>query len=190
MTHILAIDQGTTSTRALIFGQDMQLVAMAQEEFAQHFPASGWVEHDPMDLWQTTLSTCRAALSKAGLTASEIAAIGITNQRETTVVWERETGRPLHNAIVWQDRRTAETCQRLRDAGHEGLVRETTGLLLDPYFSGTKLAWILDQTPDARARAAQGEILFGTVDTWLIWNLTGGAVACDGCHQRGAHDAL
>ncbi|EKE45507.1 glycerol kinase [Oceaniovalibus guishaninsula JLT2003] len=175
MGHILAIDQGTTSSRAMIFGPDMGIVASAQEEFAQHYPRSGWVEHDPSDLWSTTAATCRAAIEKAGLAPDDIAAIGITNQRETTVVWDRETGRPVHNAIVWQDRRTAPLCDRLRDAGHEETVTKRTGLLLDPYFSGTKLAWILDHVDGARDRARRGELLFGTVDTWLIWKLTGGA---------------
>ena len=175
MIRILAIDQGTTSTRAIVFGDAQDVVASSQQEFAQHYPASGWVEHDPEDLWSTTVSTCRSALDKAGLKAGEIAAIGITNQRETVVVWDRKTGAPIHNAIVWQDRRTSEYCQKLRDAGHEPMVTERTGLLLDPYFSGTKLAWLLDNVEGARARAEAGELLFGTVDSWLIWRLTGGA---------------
>ncbi|MDU8944993.1 glycerol kinase GlpK [Ovoidimarina sediminis] len=174
MGHILAIDQGTTSSRAILFDGAMQITAMAQEEFPQHYPASGWVEHDPSDLWSTTAATCRAAIEKAGLGADDIAAIGITNQRETVVVWERDTGKPVHNAIVWQDRRTAETCQKLKDAGHEQMVTARTGLLLDPYFSATKLAWILDQDEGLRARARKGEILFGTVDCYIIWRLTGG----------------
>lgn len=175
MGYILAIDQGTTSTRAMVFDGDLRSVAGAQEEFPQHFPASGWVEHDAADLWATTLSTCRAALDTAGLEAGAIAAIGITNQRETTVVWDRKTGVPIHNAIVWQDRRTSAMCQTLRDQGHEAQVTEQTGLLLDPYFSGTKLAWLLDNVAGARARAEAGELIFGTVDSWLIWNLTNGA---------------
>ena len=170
MTHILAIDQGTTSTRAMVFDDALALVASAQEEFTQHFPQSGWVEHDPKDLWDTTLATCRKAIETAG----EIAAIGITNQRETTVVWDRETGEPVYNAIVWQDRRTAEVCADLRAEGFEEVVTARTGLLLDPYFSGTKLAWILDNVEGARARAEEGELIFGTVDSWLVWNLTGG----------------
>ncbi len=149
MTHILAIDQGTTSTRAMVFDDALALVASAQEEFTQHFPQSGWVEHDPKDLWDTTLATCRKAIETAG----EIAAIGITNQRETTVVWDRETGEPVYNAIVWQDRRTAEVCADLRAEGFEEVVTARTGLLLDPYFSGTKLAWVLDNVEGARARA-------------------------------------
>ncbi|MCZ4354430.1 glycerol kinase GlpK [Roseovarius aestuarii] len=176
MSHILAIDQGTTSSRAIIFDASLTPVTIAQAEFTQHFPQSGWVEHDPHDLWQTTLDTCRKALKSATLTAEDIAAIGITNQRETTLVWDRTTGTPLYNAIVWQDRRTADTCRTLRDAGHEDMIRARTGLLLDPYFSGTKLQWILDNTPGARARAERGELLFGTVDCYLIWHLTGGKV--------------
>lgn len=172
--HILAIDQGTTSTRAIVFDKDMGISATAQKEFAQHFPKSGWVEHDADDLWRTTLYTCRKALESASLTATDIAAIGITNQRETTVVWDTETGETLGNAIVWQDRRTADVCQSLRDAGHSGLVNSQTGLLLDPYFSGTKLKWILDHHDGARERARAGKLKFGTVDSWLIWNLTSG----------------
>lgn len=176
MTHILAIDQGTTSSRAILFDHEMRIRATAQEEFKQHFPASGWVEHDPADLWATTAGTCREVIERAGLRTADIAAIGITNQRETTLVWDRKTGEPVHRAIVWQDRRTAETCDRLRAAGHEPMITERTGLLLDPYFSGTKLAWILDNVDGARARAEKGELLFGTVDSYLIWKLTGGAV--------------
>lgn len=172
MTHILAIDQGTTSTRAIVFDSDMKAIASAQEEFPQHFPNSGWVEHDPADLWATTAATCRAAIEKSG--RAEIAAIGITNQRETTLVWDRKTGKPIQNAIVWQDRRTSALCQALKADGFEDTVTDRTGLLLDPYFSGTKLAWILDNVDGARARAEAGELVFGTVDTWLVWNLTGG----------------
>jgi glycerol kinase len=173
-THILAIDQGTTSSRAIIFAKDLTVVASAQEEFPQYFPNSGWVEHDPEDLWRTTVSTMREAMRRAGLTAADIAAIGITNQRETTVVWSRGTGRAIHNAIVWQDRRTADTCARLRAEGHAELVTSKTGLLLDPYFSGTKVAWILDHVDGARERAEKGELAFGTVDSFLLWRLTGG----------------
>ena len=176
MTHVLAIDQGTTSSRAILFDAAMRIAAVAQEEFPQHFPASGWVEHDPSDLWSTTAGTARAAIEKAGLRPADIAAIGITNQRETTLVWDRATGQPVHNAIVWQDRRTADLCRSLREAGHEPMVAERTGLLLDPYFSGTKLKWILDTVEGARDRARKGELLFGTVDSYLIWKLTGGAV--------------
>ena len=174
MGHILAIDQGTTSSRAILFDGDLRIVATAQEEFPQHYPASGWVEHDPSDLWSTTAATCRAAMEKAGLRAAAIAAIGITNQRETVVIWDRATGKPIHNAIVWQDRRTHPLCARLKDEGHEPLATEKTGLLLDPYFSATKVAWLLDNVDGARARAEAGELAFGTVDSWLIWNLTGG----------------
>jgi glycerol kinase len=174
MTHILAIDQGTTSTRAILFGADMAPVASAQEEFKQHFPQSGWVEHEASDLWSTTASTCRGAIEKAGISAKDITAIGITNQRETTVIWDRKTGKAIHRAIVWQDRRTSELCQALKAAGHEEMVTERTGLLLDPYFSATKLKWLLDNVDGARARAEAGELAFGTIDSWVIWNLTGG----------------
>ena len=176
MSHILAIDQGTTSSRAMIFDASLRPVASASQEFPQHFPASGWVEHDPADLWTTVAGSCRAVIEKAGLRTGDIAAIGITNQRETTLIWDRKTGKPVHNAIVWQDRRTAETCAQLRKAGHEATISQATGLLLDPYFSATKIRWILDNVDGTRARAEAGELAFGTVDTWLIWNLTGGAV--------------
>ncbi|MBQ0752141.1 MAG: glycerol kinase, partial [Roseovarius sp.] len=176
MTHILAIDQGTTSSRAILFDEGMRITATAQEEFAQHFPQSGWVEHDANDLWSTTAGTCRAVIEKAGLTGADIAAIGITNQRETTVVWDRHTGQAIHRAIVWQDRRTSDYCAELRAAGHEPMVAARTGLLLDPYFSGTKLRWILDHVAGARDRAQAGDLLFGTVDSYLIWKLTGGRV--------------
>ncbi len=175
MGYILAIDQGTTSSRAIVFDGDMHIETTAQQEFPQYFPDSGWVEHDPNDLWQTTLDSCRKALVDAGISADDLAGIGITNQRETTLVWDRHTGEPVYNAIVWQDRRTAHLCQSLRDAGHEPMVTEKTGLLLDPYFSATKLAWILDNVPGARERAVAGDLLFGTVDSYLIWRLTNGA---------------
>jgi glycerol kinase len=178
VTHILAIDQGTTSTRALVFDRELRVVAQAQREFPQHYPASGWVEHDPEDLWTSTVETCREAVERVG--AERIAAIGIANQRETTLIWERATGRPIANAIVWQDRRTAPICAELKAAGHEPLVTERSGLLLDPYFSGTKAAWLLDHVDGARARAERGELAFGTVDSWLIWRLTGG-------ERRGRH---
>ncbi len=174
MTYILAIDQGTTSSRAILFGQDLRIKATAQEEFPQHFPHSGWVEHDPSDLWATTVATCQAVIKAAGIESKEIAAIGITNQRETTLVWDRKSGEPVHNAIVWQDRRTANLCAELREACHEKMITERTGLLLDPYFSGTKLKWILDNVEGVRARAENGDLLFGTVDSYLIWKLTGG----------------
>jgi glycerol kinase len=175
VTHILAIDQGTTSSRAILFDADMRITATAQEEFAQHYPDSGWVEHDPLDLWSTTAGTCREVIERAGIAPRDIAAIGITNQRETTVVWDKATGKPVHNAIVWQDRRTADFCRCMREAGHEKTITEKTGLLMDPYFSATKLKWILDNVDGARERAQRGELLFGTVDTWLIWRMTGGA---------------
>ena len=171
---VLAIDQGTTSSRAIVFGADGRIAGSGQEEFAQHFPQSGWVEHDPEDIWRTTLSTCRTALAKAGIGAAQLAGIGITNQRETTVIWDRATGNPIHNAIVWQDRRTAPECARLKAEGLEALVSQKTGLLLDPYFSGTKIAWLLDHVPGARTRAENGDLAFGTIDTFLLWRLTGG----------------
>jgi glycerol kinase len=174
MTYILAIDQGTTSSRAILFDERLQVVASAQEEFRQHYPASGWVEHDPEDLWSTVAGTCRGVLERAHVDGRDIAAIGITNQRETTLVWDRTTGKPVHNAIVWQDRRTAAYCAELKAAGHERMIVERTGLLLDPYFSGTKLRHILQNVDGAREKAARGDLLFGTVDTYLIWRMTGG----------------
>jgi len=173
MTHILAIDQGTTSSRAILFDKALTPTATAQEEFTQHFPQSGWVEHDVDDIWATTAGTCRAAIERAGLTPSDIAAIGITNQRETTIVWDRTTGKPVHRAIVWQDRRTAQTCRTLRQAGHEKMITDRTGLLLDPYFSATKLSWILDAVSGARQKAEAGRLAFGTVDSFLLHRLTG-----------------
>ncbi|WP_156680391.1 glycerol kinase GlpK [Sphingomonas profundi] len=175
-THILAIDQGTTSTRAIVFDHAARPVAVAQAEFAQHYPRPGWVEHDPEDIWRDTLATAREAIATSGVGAAGIAGIGITNQRETVVVWDRATGAAIHPAIVWQDRRTASVCARLKADGHEAMVREKTGLLLDPYFSATKLAWILDAVPGARDRAERGELAFGTIDSFLLWRLTGGAV--------------
>ncbi|WP_370159825.1 glycerol kinase GlpK [Salipiger bermudensis] len=176
MGYILAIDQGTTSSRAILFDKDLNIAASVQEEFPQHYPASGWVEHDCSDLWTTTAATCRGVMEKAGVRAADIAGIGITNQCETTLVWDRKTGRPIHNAIVWQDRRTSEFCKSLKAKGHEAVATEKTGLLLDPYFSATKVAWILDNVDGARARAEAGELAFGTVDSWLIWNMTAGHV--------------
>ncbi|MBW7862016.1 MAG: glycerol kinase GlpK [Rhodocyclaceae bacterium] len=176
MTHILALDQGTSSSRAIVFSARGEIVAAASREFAQHFPRPGEVEHDPVEIWQSTLAVARQALRESGLPVSSMAAVGITNQRETTVLWERASGHPLGNAIVWQDRRTEPACRGLREAGHEALVRRRTGLVIDPYFSATKLAWMLDHLPGARARAARGELAFGTIDSWLLWNLTGGAV--------------
>lgn len=176
MTYILALDQGTSSSRAIIFSADGAVVAAANEEFTQYFPAPGQVEHDPEEIWSSVLSVARRALRESGLAASELAAIGVANQRETTLLWERASGRPLCKAIVWLDRRTEPACRRLHEAGQEALVRSRTGLLIDPYFSATKLAWMLDRVAGARARAERGELAFGTVDSWLLWKLTGGKV--------------
>ena len=173
-TFILAMDQGTTSSRAIIFDADYSVVAQAQQEFTQHFPDSGWVEHDAADIWRTSLDTAHIALQEAGIEPQQIAGIGITNQRETTLLWDRNSGEPIYNAIVWQDRRTADYCTELKQQGHEAMVSNKTGLLLDPYFSATKIAWILDNVDGARARAEAGELAFGTVDSWLLWNLTAG----------------
>lgn len=172
--YILALDQGTTSSRALVVDRQGRVQGVAQQPLTQHFPQPGWVEHDPAEIWDTQLQAARQAMDAAGCAVSQIAAIGITNQRETTLIWERSSGRPLHRAIVWQDRRTASICDALRSAGHEPLFTQRTGLLLDPYFSGTKVRWLLDHIPDGQARAASGELCFGTVDSWLIWRLTGG----------------
>ncbi len=174
MGYILAIDQGTTSSRAIVFDADLRPVASMQQEFSQHFPRSGWVEHDAEEIWQSVLATCRGAIARSGIPAGQIAGIGITNQRETTVVWDRETGKPLCNAIVWQDRRTAEYCRTLRDEGFEEVIRARTGLIIDPYFSATKLRWILETVEGARAAAEAGKLAFGTIDSWLIWKFTGG----------------
>jgi glycerol kinase len=174
MKYVLALDQGTTSSRAIVFDENGAVRGVAQKEFGQRFPQPGWVEHDADEIWSTQLGVAVEAVAKAGLKNTDIAAIGITNQRETTVVWDRRTSKPICNAIVWQDRRTADRCRALKSAGHEQLFRERTGLVLDPYFSGTKLAWILDNVPDARARAEKGELAFGTVDSWLVWKLTDG----------------
>ena len=176
MTYLLALDQGTSSSRSIVFDTTGHIVAQAQLELVQSYPRPGWVEHDPMEIWRTQLTTARAALAKAGLEASEIRAIGITNQRETTVVWNRATGLPIHPAIVWQDRRAEPICVALRESGLTGTILAKTGLVVDAYFSGTKLKWILDNVPLARAQAANGELAFGTVDSWLMWQLTGGAV--------------
>ncbi|MDB5613540.1 MAG: glpK [Devosia sp.] len=174
MTYILAIDQGTTSSRAIVFGKDRTIAGVGQKEFTQYFPQDGWVEHDPEEIWESVVWAVKKAIKEAGIEASEIAAIGITNQRETTLIWDRKTGKAIHYAIVWQDRRTASYCAKLKKAGHEKLVTKTTGLLLDPYFSGTKVKWLLDNVKGARARAEAGELAFGTVDSFLIWRLTGG----------------
>jgi len=174
MKAILAFDQGTTSSRAIAFGRDGRILAVSQQEFRQIFPQPGWVEHDPLEIWATQRDVAAQALAAAGLTAGDVGAIGITNQRETTLLWERASGRPVANAIVWQDRRTAPQCDALRQAGHEALFAHRTGLVLDAYFSGTKLAWLLDNVPGARERAKRGELAFGTVDTWLAWQLSNG----------------
>jgi glycerol kinase len=173
---VLALDQGTTSSRAILFGADLAILGLAQREFAQHYPASGWVEHDPEDIWRTTVETARQALTAAKVAAADVAAVGITNQRETCVLWDRRTGKPIHRAIVWQDRRTADACRKLKDAGNEAAVTAKTGLLLDPYFSATKIAWLLDNVEGARALAKAGHLAFGTIDTFLLWRLTGGRV--------------
>lgn len=173
-SFILAIDQGTTSSRAILFDRQGQVSAVAQQEFTQHFPHDGWIEHNPEDIWETVVATCREVMAKTAISADQIAGIGITNQRETAIVWDRKTGQPLYNAIVWQDRRTSDLCQSLRDQGYTDTVQAKTGLLIDPYFSATKLAWILDNVDGARERAGQGELAFGTVDSFLIWRLTGG----------------
>jgi glycerol kinase len=174
--YVVALDQGTTSSRAIIFDHDARIVAVSQREFTQHYPQPGWVEHDPMEIWATQSSTLTEALAKSGIHNDEIAAIGITNQRETTVVWEKATGKPVYNAIVWQCRRTAAICEELKERGLDSYVRENTGLLLDAYFSGTKVKWILDNVEGAREKAERGELLFGTIDTWLIWKMTNGEV--------------
>ena len=175
MAFILALDQGTTSSRAIVFDRDGSIRAVAQREFAQLYPQPGWVEHDPMEIWATQSGVMAEVLAKAGIGAGDVAAIGITNQRETTLLWDRATGRPVANAIVWQDRRTAPDCDALREAGHAPLIAKKTGLVIDAYFSGTKLKWLLDHVPGARQRALAGNLAFGTVDSWLVWNLSGGA---------------
>jgi len=174
MSHILSLDQGTTSSRAILFDHHGRIASVAQKEFEQIFPRPGWVEHDPREIWSSQVGVATEAIAKAGLKPEDVEAIGITNQRETTVVWERDTGRPVYNAIVWQDRRTAEFCDRLKADGHERTFREKTGLVLDAYFSGTKVRWILDHVEGAREKAEAGALCFGTVDSWLVWNLTGG----------------
>lgn len=174
MAYVLALDQGTTSSRAILFDHDGSIRSIAQREFEQIFPQAGWVEHDPEEIWSSQISVAVEALSRGDVRPRDIAAIGITNQRETTVVWDRQTGRPIYNAIVWQDRRTAGLCDQLKSAGHEKLIQERTGLLIDSYFSATKIRWILDQVPDARRMAEAGRLAFGTIDSWLIWKLTSG----------------
>jgi glycerol kinase len=175
-THLIAIDQGTTSTRAMVFDAALKPIATAQQELRQIYPQPGWVEHDPEEIWAATVATVREAMAKAGIAAKDVAGIGITNQRETAIVWDRTSGKPIHNAIVWQDRRTAETCAALKSAGHETAVVQRTGLVLDPYFSATKVAWVLDHVDGARAAARQGRLAFGTVDSFLLWRLTGGRI--------------
>ncbi len=175
-SFILAIDQGTSSSRAIIFDKNLEIIAVSQQEFQQHYPQSGWVEHEPEDLWETTVQTCRTVMEQASLSAGGIGAIGITNQRETTLVWDRKSGKPIYRAIVWQDRRTSEQCAFLKTSGHEEFITAKTGLLLDPYFSGTKIAWILDRVDGAREKAEAGQLAFGTVDSFLLWRLTGGKV--------------
>ncbi|PWQ96654.1 glycerol kinase GlpK [Leucothrix pacifica] len=174
--HLLAIDQGTTSTRTVLFDDKGQPIFTAQTEFTQIFPQDGWVEHDPEEIWQTVLDTCKQAIAASKEMGGTIAGLGITNQRETSLIWDKKTGKTVYNAIVWQDRRTSETCHSLRDQGHEAMVTEKTGLLLDPYFSGSKIAWILDNQPELRARADNDELAFGTIDSFLLWRLTGGKV--------------
>jgi len=174
--HIIALDQGTTSSRAVLFNSRAEIVGISQEEFTQHFPQPGWVEHDPVEILDSQRQVLTQVLEKNNIDPANIAAIGITNQRETTIVWEKDSGEPIFNAIVWQDRRTAEICEQMKEDGLEDYVKQSTGLVIDAYFSGTKIKWILDNVPGARHKAEKGELLFGTVDTWLIWNLTGGKV--------------
>jgi glycerol kinase len=176
MTHLIAIDQGTTSTRAIVFDGKLKTVAVSQQELRQIYPAAGWVEHCPEEIWSAVVATVREAMAKAGVCARDIAGIGITNQRETTIVWDRATGKPIHNAIVWQDRRTADACAALHATGHETEITRRTGLVLDPYFSASKISWLLENTIGARDAAHQGKLAFGTVDTFILWRLTGGKV--------------
>jgi len=173
-SHVIAIDQGTTSTRSIVFDQDLHRVSVAQQEFAQHYPQSGWVEHVPADIWRTSVDTLRDAIAKAGIGAEDIAAIGITNQRETVIVWDRETGEPVYPAIVWQDRRTADQCAQLREEDREQLIQQKTGLLIDPYFTASKVKWLLDNVDGVAEKASQGRLALGTMDSWLVWNLSGG----------------
>ncbi len=175
MSFILALDQGTTSSRAILFDHGGQIQGVAQREFRQIFPQAGWVEHDPREIWESQHAVAAEVLSRAGLSAADVVALGITNQRETTVVWDRRTGAPIHNAIVWQDRRTSQFCDRLKEQGLVETVREKTGLVIDAYFSGSKVRWLLDNVPGARDRAERGELAFGTIDSWLLWKLTDGA---------------
>ena len=176
MKYLIALDQGTSSSRSLVFSEHGDIIASAQQELSQIYPQPGWVEHDPQEIWRSQLATARQAIAQAGIASTDIAGVGITNQRETTLLWRRDNGQALHNAIVWQDRRTEPACKRLREAGHAPLVQQKTGLLIDAYFSATKLQWLLDHVPGARAMAERGELAFGTVDSWLLWQLSGGAV--------------
>jgi len=184
MQYILALDQGTTSSRAIVFDRDGAIRAIAQKEFTQMFPSPGWVEHDPQEIWASQIGVAVEALGRAQVRPKDVAAIGITNQRETTIVWDRETGEPIHHAIVWQDRRTADFCERLKAEGAGEAIQVRTGLLIDAYFSASKIRWLLDHVPGARARAEAGKLAFGTVDTWLVWKLTGGT-----CHVTDVSNA-
>ena len=172
--YILALDQGTTSSRAIIFDKEGRQVTAAQKDFEQFFPKAGWVEHDPIEIWTSQASVATEAITKAGITAAQIAGIGITNQRETTILWDRESGKPLYNAVVWQDRRTSAYCNQLKDQGYAETIREKTGLIIDAYFSATKIKWILDNVEGAREKAEKGAVCFGTVDSWLMWKLSSG----------------
>src|SRR5690349_12200598 len=174
MSFILALDQGTTSSRAIVFDHEGGVRGLAQKEFRQIFPQAGWVEHDPLEIWESQIAVARKAIAKADLRTADIAAIGITNQRETTVIWDRRTGEPIHNAIVWQDRRTADFCEQLKRSGHSEVIKKKTGLVIDAYFSASKIRWLLDNVAGARQRANNGELAFGTIDSWLLWKLTGG----------------
>ena len=190
MRYVLALDQGTTSSRAILFDENGRPVETAQREFRQIFPQPGWVEHDAKEIYETQRDTAREVLRKTEVALKDVMGIGITNQRETTIIWDRQTGEPIHNAIVWQDRRTAPQCAELKKMGAESLVRERTGLVIDPYFSGTKIAWLLDNVRGARGRAERGELAFGTVDTWLTWHLTGNRTHVTDVVERVAHPAL
>ncbi|MBT8064680.1 MAG: glycerol kinase, partial [Gammaproteobacteria bacterium] len=183
MTAVLAIDQGTTGSTALVFSPEGDILGRAYREFTQHYPHPGWVEHDPEEIWRVSLTVMTEALANSGVGSGGLSAIGITNQRETTVVWERDSGRPVHNAVVWQSRQSAPICERLKQDGLGPLFRERTGLVIDPYLSGTKIRWILDQDPELQRRADAGELEFGTIDSWLLWKLTGGSAAAGALHR-------
>ncbi len=190
LNYVLALDQGTTSSRAILYDHDGTIRGTAQREFEQIYPNPGWVEHDAEEIWASQMGVAVEALSRAHARPRDIAALGITNQRETTIVWERKTGKPVYNAIVWQDRRTAAICDKLREQGLEATIQQKTGLLIDAYFSASKIMWILDNVEGARRKAEAGELAFGTVDSWLIWNLTSGNASCHGCDERLAHHAV